>query len=82
MVRQVLDEATGAFSPEAWDALVEDARRDCSPDELTEVLVQAATQARKAGATGPAARYLDEARALAERSPLWWPRLRAFAEDR
>ncbi|HLL84165.1 MAG TPA: hypothetical protein VK420_15990, partial [Longimicrobium sp.] len=78
MVRQVLAEASGLFVPEAWDALVADARRDCSPDELLELLVQATSQARKAGAGEAAGRYLDEARSLAERSPLWWPRLRAF----
>jgi hypothetical protein len=78
MVGQVLAEASGPFVPEAWNALVADARRDCSPDELLEVLVQATSQARKAGAGDAAGRYLDETRSLAERSPLWWPRLRAF----
>jgi tetratricopeptide (TPR) repeat protein len=85
MRRRVELEARGTgeevvWSAEAWQALAEEASVCASADEMSEILLQAAQGALKAGQEEDARQWLVRAEKAVEGAPLWRMRLDALRE--
>jgi tetratricopeptide (TPR) repeat protein len=79
LVRQGVAQAEGCrFSPEAWEGLLEAARRDSQPNELIEILLNAARSAATAGERECRERWVGEAMRLADDWPMWRAQLDAL----
>ncbi|NBD08837.1 serine/threonine-protein kinase [Corallococcus silvisoli] len=77
---QVHQQATGAFRAPDWDALHTEADALASPDEKAEILLQAASVARRTDALEQARAWLERAAPAVAEAPLWAARYQALRD--
>ncbi|MFB1483490.1 protein kinase [Corallococcus sp. RDP092CA] len=77
---QVRQQSTGVFHAAEWTALHAEADALASPDEKAELLLQAASVARRTGALDEARVWLERAAPAVAEAPLWATRFHALRD--